>query len=91
MHTPVLRLVSLHPHLSITVAFARVPEIEDEFKWRFYLTRGTTVEEVLDGVGAELGLAKVIYGPGGGTVDYILEEVWLHSDGTDRKYRRAIA
>ncbi|EJD48467.1 hypothetical protein AURDEDRAFT_162426 [Auricularia subglabra TFB-10046 SS5] len=83
MHTPVLRLISLHPHLCITVSFARVPEIEDDFTWRWYLARTTTVEEVLDGVGTELGLAKVIYGPGGGNIDYVLEEVWTHKDESE--------
>ena len=62
---------------------AEVPEIEDDFQWSWYLARSSTVDQVLDGIGAELGLAKVIYGPGGGNVDYVLEEIWTHSDGTE--------
>lgn len=83
MHTPVLRLVSLHPYLCTKLAFARVPEIEDDFLWRVFMTRDMTVQEVLDGVAEELGLAKAIYGPGGGMLEYSLEEVWLDESGTE--------
>lgn len=83
MHTPTLRLVSLHPLLSITISFARVPEIDEDFPWKSFITRSTTVEEVIDAVGLELGIAKVIYGPGGGNVDYVLEEVWTNASGAE--------
>jgi diaphanous 1 len=83
MHTPTLRLVSLHPLLSLSLTFARVPEIDEDFTWKMFITRGTTVEEVVEAVGAELGIARVIYGPGGGSVDYVLEEVWNDINGSE--------
>ena len=32
--------------------------------------------DVLDVISDELGLTTVLEGPGGGNVDYIMEEVW---------------
>jgi diaphanous 1 len=76
LHTPHLRLVSLHPHLMLPITFLRVPEIIDGFSWSVFLARSTTVEDALDVIREELGLTKVLDGPGGGIVDYIMEEVW---------------
>lgn len=76
LHTPYLRLVALHPHLTLSITFLRVPEIHDGFPWTVFLARSTTVEDVLDVVSDELGLTKVLEGPGGCNVDYIMEEVW---------------
>jgi hypothetical protein len=76
LHTPTLRLVSLHPLLSVTLSFLRVPEIHDGFSWKSFIARSTTVREVIDSVSDELGLTKALPVPGGGVLDYILEEVW---------------
>jgi len=76
LHTPFLRLVSLHPHLVISLKFLRVPEIHDGFTWKIFLARNTTAEEILDTVTDELGLTRVLEGPGGGTIDYVIEDVW---------------
>jgi diaphanous 1 len=75
--------VSLHPSLTLDLSFLRVPEIDDGFAMQWYLARNTTVEEVIEGVAEEMGLTKVITGPGGGTVDYILEEAWVSSTGEE--------
>lgn len=75
LHTPYLRLVSLHSHLTLPITFLRVPEIHDGFPWTVFVARNTTVEDVLDAVSDELGLTRVLEGPGGGNVDYIMEEV----------------
>lgn len=52
---------------------------------QWYLARSTTVEEVIEGVAEEMGLTKVITGPGGGTVDYALEEAWISNTGEEGK------
>jgi len=83
LHTPSIRLVSLHPSLTLNLSFLRVPEIDDGFTMQWYLVRSTTVEEVIEGVAEEMGLTKVITGPGGGTVDYALEEAWISSTGEE--------
>lgn len=76
LHTPYLRLISLHPHLTLAVSFLRVPQIHDGFRWTVYLARSTTAEEVLAAIVDEFGLSKAMDGPGGGNIDYVLEEVW---------------
>jgi len=75
MHTPTLRLVSLHPLLSVTLSFVRVPEIHETFTWKVFFTRESTVKEVVNSVVEELGLAKTLPVPGAGTLEYVLEEV----------------
>lgn len=67
--------MSLHSHLTLPITFLRVPEIHDGFPWTVFVARNTTVEDVLDAVSDELGLTRVLEGPGGGNVDYIMEEV----------------
>jgi len=83
LHTPSIRLVSLHPSLTLNLLFLRVPEIDDGFAMQWYLARSTTVEEVIEGVAEEMGLTKVITGPGGGNVDYVLEEAWISNTGEE--------
>lgn len=83
LHKPSIRLVSLHPSLTLDLSFLRVPEIDDGFALQWYLARSTTVQEVIEGVAEEMGLTKVITGPGGGTVDYILEEAWISNTGEE--------
>lgn len=83
LHTPSIRLVSLHPSLTLNLLFLRVPEIDDGFAMKWYLARSTTVEEVIEGVAEEMGLTKIITGPGGGAVDYALEEAWISSTGEE--------
>ncbi|EIW76318.1 hypothetical protein CONPUDRAFT_139713 [Coniophora puteana RWD-64-598 SS2] len=81
LHTPVFKLVSLHPFLSVSVSFLRVPEIHDDFKWRVFLSRNTTVDAVIDLIADELGLSKALPVPGGGNLEYVLEEVWYTKEG----------
>lgn len=76
LHSPVLRLVSLHPLLSLSLSFIRVPEIHDSFKYKFFISRSTTVNDVVNSVIQELGLTKSLPIPGGGNLEYVLEEVW---------------
>lgn len=80
LHSPVLRLVSLHPSLSVSVSFLRVPEIHDGFAWRCFFSRNTTVRDIIESVLDSLGLTKSLPVPGGGTVQYVLEEVWVEGD-----------
>lgn len=75
MHTPTLRLVSLHPLLSTTLTFARVPEIHETFTWKVFFARASTVKEVINTVVEELGLARTLPVHGAGTLEYVLEEV----------------
>ncbi|KAI0776213.1 FH2-domain-containing protein [Trametes elegans] len=86
LHTPTLRLVSLHPFLSLTFSFLRVPEIHDGFQWKLFLSRSSTVRSAVDAVVEELGLTKVLPIPGGGALEYVLEEVWAagHSEKATR-------
>lgn len=80
LHTPALRLVSLHPALTLAFGFARVPEIHDDFHWTCYFGRESTVDQVLQNVIEELGLTKSLPIPGAGTLVYCMEEVWSEDD-----------
>jgi diaphanous 1 len=80
LHSPALRLVSLHPSLSVTVSFLRVPEIHDGFTWKCFFSRTTIVRDVVESILDTLGLPRSLPVPGGGTVRYVLEEVWAESD-----------
>lgn len=80
-----LRLVSLHPFLTLTCNFLRVPEIHDGFRWKVFIARTTTVREAIDLVVEQLGLMKVLPVPGGGTLDYVLEEVWACEDAESKQ------
>ena len=75
MHAPTLRLVSLHPSLSVTLSFVRVPEIHETFMWKVFFARASTVRDVIDTIVEELGLAKTLPIPGAGTFEYVLEEI----------------
>lgn len=75
MHTPTLRLVSLHPLLSVTLSFARVPEIHETFSWKVFFAQASTTKDIVAGVVEELGLAKTLPVPGAGMLEYALEEV----------------
>lgn len=83
MHTPTLRLVSLHHSLSVTLTFIRVPEIHETFTWKAFFTRESTAKDVVDAVVEELGLTKTLPIPGTGTLEYVLEEV--PKDESERK------
>ena len=74
LHSPALRLVSLHAALSLSLSFARVPEIHDGFNWVVYYARSSTVEDVIRRVIEELGLAKSLPVPGGGRIEYVIED-----------------
>jgi hypothetical protein len=63
----------------------RVPEIHDGFEWRVFIGRTTLVKEVIAVVLRELGLVKSLPVPGGGTISYVVEEVWVDGD-TQSKY-----
>lgn len=80
LHTPSLRLVSLHPFLVLTFTFLRVPEIHDGFQWKVFISRSSTAQDVVDTVVTELGLTKSLPIPGGGALEYVLEEVWTDGD-----------
>lgn len=86
LHTPAFRLVSLHPLLSLNLTFLRVPQIHDGFEWNLYISRGTTVETAVQLVMSEFGLAKSLPVVGGGSFDYVLEEVW-----TDREVESKVS
>ena len=75
MHTPTLRLVSLHTSLSATFSFVRVPEIHETFTWKVFFARRSTAKDVVDATVEELGLTKSLPIPGVGTLEYVLEEV----------------
>lgn len=96
MQQPVLRLVSLHPSLSLNLSFLRVPEIHDTFAYKCFISRDMSVEEVVNRVQEELGLAGVLVIPGGGAganasvggaLEYVLEEVW--TDGVSESTFRS--
>jgi hypothetical protein len=89
MHTPTLRLVSLHSSLSVTLSFIRVPEIHETFTWKVFFARASTSEDVISTVMEELGLAKTLPIPGAGILEYVLEEVW--EDGkSERKFHSLV-
>lgn len=77
LHSPILRLVSLNVFLVINLTFLRVPEIHDGYEYKFFISRITTVREVLERVTEELGLTKSLPFPGGGVLEYVIEEVWV--------------
>jgi diaphanous 1 len=84
LHTPTLRLVSLHPFLVLQVSFLRVPEIHDGFQWKIFISKSSTAKDIIDTAVCELGLTKSLPIPGAGALEYVLEEVW--TDGsTERK------
>jgi diaphanous 1 len=76
LHTPILRLVSLHPRLSLSFDFARVPEIHDGFNWKIFISKSTTASDIVGTTVNELGLTKALHIQGGGNLEYVLEEVW---------------
>lgn len=86
LHHPVLRLVSLHRLLVASVVFARVPEVQDDFEYKVFVSRTTAVSNVIETIMEELGLAKSIPIPGAGNLEYVLEEVWV--DGDSQKATR---
>ena len=80
LHSPVLRLVSLHPSLSATISFLRVPEIHDGFTWRCFFSRAATIADISQSVLDALGLTRSLPGHGGAPVLYVLEDVWAEGD-----------
>jgi diaphanous 1 len=84
LHMPILRLVSLHPRLSLTFTFLRVPEIHDGFEWKIFITNLTTTNDILKLTINELGLTKSLPLPGSGNVEYVLEEVWTDGASESR-------
>ncbi|KAG1763151.1 armadillo-type protein [Suillus occidentalis] len=74
LHSPALRLVSLHAALSLSLSFARVPEIHDGFVWTVYYARNSTVEDVVRSVVEDLGLVKSFPMAGGGNLEYIIQD-----------------
>lgn len=74
LHSPALRLVSLHAALSLSLSFARVPEIHDGFVWTVYYARNTIVEDVIRSVVEDLGLVKSLPMAGGGNLEYIIQD-----------------
>jgi diaphanous 1 len=74
LHSPTLRLVSLHVTLSLSLSFARVPEIHDGFIWTVYYARSSIVEDVIRSVVEDLGLAKSLPMARGGNIEYIIQD-----------------
>ncbi|GAW03196.1 FH2-domain-containing protein [Lentinula edodes] len=85
MQQPVLRLVSLNSYLTLDLSFLRLPEIHDSFAYKLFISRQTLVSTVITQVIDELGLALSIPIPGGGPLEYIMEEVW--TDGSSENYQ----
>ncbi|KAG8831474.1 hypothetical protein FRC18_006477, partial [Serendipita sp. 400] len=81
LHTPSIRLVSLHQLLRVTLTCLRVPDLEDDVDIEWFLARNVTAEEVVNGMIEEFGLTKVMGGVGGGNIDYVLEEAWVPKTG----------
>jgi hypothetical protein len=61
----------------INLTFLRVPEIHDGYEYKFFISQSMTVDEVVERVMEELGLAKSLPIPGGGILEYVVEEVWV--------------
>jgi hypothetical protein len=91
LHKPALRLVSLHPLLSLTVTFVRVPQIHDGFEWNVFMSRDTTVEAVVDLIVNDLSLSRNLPVLGSTNFEYVLEEVWTEGSAESKtlllKYR----
>jgi hypothetical protein len=85
LHAPSIKLVSLHSLLQVKLSCSRIPDIEDGLELEWFLARTTTADELVTSIVETLGFAKVISGPGGGTVDYVLEEAWVTPDGEESK------
>lgn len=62
--------------------FLRVPEIHDGFEYKLFISESTTVNDSIDLIMEELGLTKSLPIPGGGNLEYVVEEVWIdgHSE-----------
>jgi diaphanous 1 len=75
--------VSLHGLLRATLSCARIPDLDDDIELEWFLARSTTVLDVVNGIVEELGLTRAIAGPGGGNVDYVMEEVWISDQGDE--------
>lgn len=63
----------------------RIPDLEDGLELEWFLARTTTADDLISAVVENLGFARVITGPGGGTVDYVLEEAWTTSEGEESR------
>jgi hypothetical protein len=48
---------------------------------QWFISRTSTVSDVLGGIGDDLGLALYLAGPGGGNVDYAIEIYSVNSGG----------
>jgi diaphanous 1 len=67
----------LHPSLTVHLTILRVPEIHDGYEYTIYISRTTTVQDAINVATEELGLTKSLPIPGGGNLDYVLEEAWI--------------
>jgi hypothetical protein len=85
LHSPTVRLISQHPYLSFHVAFERVPEITDGFVMQWFIAHSSTVEDVINEIGDNLGLTVYLAGPGGGKVDYAIE-IFAPDGGKERMF-----
>jgi hypothetical protein len=61
----------------INLTFLRVPEIHDGYEYKFFISQSMTVNEVVERVMEELGLARSLPITGGGILEYVVEEVWV--------------
>lgn len=76
MQKAVLRLVSLNSFLTLNLSLLRIPEIHDTFVYKCFISRKTLTSAVISRIIDELGLPLSISIPGGGALEYVLEEVW---------------
>ncbi|KIY49480.1 hypothetical protein FISHEDRAFT_65448 [Fistulina hepatica ATCC 64428] len=81
---PVLRLVSLNARLCISLTFLRVPEIYDGFQYKVFLAPSMTTADLIELVIIELGLARALPIPGGGTLEYVLEVSYNNNENRSR-------
>jgi len=76
MQKAVLRLVSLNSFLTLNLSLLRIAEIHDTFVYKCFISRKTLTSAVISRIIDELGLPLSISIPGGGALEYVLEEVW---------------
>lgn len=62
-----------------------MPEIHDGFQWTTFIARTSTVCIAIQQITEELGLAKSLPVPGGGQLEYIIEEVWSDDASESRQ------
>ncbi|KAJ7591544.1 hypothetical protein C8J56DRAFT_1003980 [Mycena floridula] len=78
---PSIRLVSLHPMLSLKLSFARVPNVHDDFQLTTFFSRNTTVDNLVKSIIQLLALTTSMPG-NNGSIDYAIEQTSEEGDST---------